>query len=61
MSKLRLASNKLKNVTVRYAVNRVKREQCICTFCVLKEIKDDVHFVIKCPAYSAIRSKYISQ
>jgi len=30
------------------------------TFCVLREIEDDFHFVIKCPAYSAIRSKYIS-
>jgi len=25
----------------------------------LREINDDFHFVIKCPAYSAIRSKYI--
>jgi len=28
--------------------------------CVLREIEDDFHFVIKCPAYSAITSKYIS-
>ena len=60
MSKLRLASNKLKIVTGRYAANRVNREQRICTLCVLREIEDDFHFVIKCPAYSAIRSKYIS-
>jgi len=26
----------------------------------LREIEDDFHFVIKCPAYSAITSKYIS-
>ena len=39
---------------------RVNREQCICILCVLREIQDDFHFVIKCPAYSAIRSKYIS-
>ena len=50
----------LKNVTGRYAANRINREQRICTLCVLKEIGDDFHFVIKCPAYSAIRSKYIS-
>ena len=60
MSKLRLASNKLKIVTGRYAVNRVSREQRICTLCGLREIEDDFHFVIKCPAYSAIISKYIS-
>ena len=60
LSKLRLASNKLKIVTGRYAVNEVNREQRICTLCVLREIEDDFHFVIKCPAYSAIRSKYIS-
>ena len=60
LSKLRLASNKLNIVTLRYAVNRVNGAQRICTFCVLKEIEDDFHFVIKCPAYSAIRSKYIS-
>ena len=55
MSKLRLASNKLKSVTGRYDVNRVNREQHICTLCVLREIEDDFHFVIKCPAYSVIR------
>ena len=61
MSKLRLASNKLKIVTGRYDANRVNREQRICTLCVLREIEDDFHFVIKCPAVlSAIRSKYIS-
>ena len=38
----------------------VNHEQRICTFCVCREIGDDFHFVIKCPAYSAIRSKYIS-
>ena len=57
---MRLASNKLKIVTGRYAVNRVSREQHICTLCTLREIEDDFHFVIKCPAYSAKRSKYIS-
>ena len=44
----------------RYAANIVNREQRICTLCVLREIEDDFHFVIKCPTYSAIRSKYIS-
>jgi len=57
---LRLASNKLKIVTGRYAANRVNREQRICTLCVLREIEDDFHFVSKYPAYSALRSKYIS-
>ena len=60
MPKLRLAPNTLKIVTGRYAVNRVSREQRICTLCGLREIEDDFHFVIKCPAYSAIISKYIS-
>ena len=32
----------------RYAANRVSREQRICTLCVLREIEDDFHFVIKC-------------
>jgi len=58
LSKLRLASNKLKIVTGRYASNRVNREQGISF--VLREIEDDFHYVIKCPALSAIRSKYIS-
>ena len=31
-----------------------------CLKSVLREIEDDFHFVIKCPAYSAITSKYIS-
>jgi len=44
----------------RYAAKRVSREQRICTLCVLREIEDDFHFVIKCPAYSAIRRKYSS-
>ena len=58
---MRLASYKLTIVTGRYAADRVSREQHICTLCVLRDIKDAFHFVIKCPAYSAIRSKYISQ
>jgi len=61
LSKLRLASNKLNIITGRYAVNRVNREQRICTLYYLREIEDDLHFVIKCPAYSSIRIKYISQ
>ena len=33
----------------------------VCVFsCVLREIEDDFHFVIKCLAYLAIISKYIS-
>ena len=60
MSKLRLSSNKLKIITGRYAANIVKREQRICTLCVLREFENDFHFVMKCPAYSAIRCKYIS-
>mgnify|MGYP000505941008 FL=1 len=36
LSKLRLASNKLKIVTVRYAVNRVNGAQRICTFLCFK-------------------------
>jgi len=55
LSKLRLASNKLNIITGRYDVNRVNREQRICTLCVLREIENDFHFVIKCPAYSVIR------
>jgi len=46
LTKLRLASNKLKIVTGRYAANRINREQRICTLCVLREIEDDFHFVI---------------
>ena len=60
LSQLRLASNKLKIVTGRYAANRVSREQRICKLCGLREIEDDFHFVIKCPASSAISCKYIS-
>ena len=41
-------------------INRVNCEQRICTLCVLREIEDDFHFVIKCTAYSARRSKHIS-
>jgi len=33
LPKLRLAPNTLKIVTGRYAVNRVNREQHICTLC----------------------------
>ena len=38
-------------------INRVNCEQRICTLCVLREIEDDFHVVIKCPAYSAVRNK----
>jgi len=32
----------------------------MCTLSDLRDIEDDFHFVIKCPAYSAIRNKFIS-
>jgi len=57
---LRFASNKLKIVTVRFAVNKVNRKQRICTLYYLREIEYDLHFVNKCPTYWAVRSKYIS-
>ena len=43
---MRLASNKLKIDTGRYAVNEVNREQRICTLCVLREIEDDFHLLL---------------
>ena len=35
----------LKIVTGRYAVNKVNREQRICSLCVLREIEDEFHLL----------------
>jgi len=54
-------SNLLTPVTGRYiAINRVKCEQRVCTLCNLRDIEDDFHSVLKCPAYTNIRPNYIS-
>ena len=60
LSKLRLGSNNLNIVTGRYAQNRVDRHLRTCNVCNSRDIEDEFHFVLICPAYTDLRKRYIN-
>ena len=55
--KYRLSSHKLNVETGRY--QGVDISQRICTLCDNNEIEDEIHFILLCPSYSALRTLYI--
>ena len=59
ITKIRLSAHSLHIQTGRYTRNRLPRNERYCLFCRNSDIEDEFHFIIKCPCYSALRSKYI--
>ena len=59
ITRMRLCSHNLNIERGRYS--NIERHNRICTFCNLNEIEDEYHFILKCPLYNDIRSKYIKQ
>ena len=57
MSRFRLSAHKLNVETGRYNSKNAYVPACdrLCTNCDLKECEDEVHFLIKCPAYEDLR------
>ena len=39
--------------------NNIPREQRLCTLCKLKKIEDEYHFLLVCPCYRDIRSRFL--
>ena len=58
-SKFRMSSNNLRIVTGRYQNNREDRDLRLCTLCYCRDIEDEYHFLLVCPAYKDIRSQYV--
>ena len=59
LSKIRLSSHNLNIEEGRY--RNEARPQRICNLCDKRDIEDEFHFIIVCPIYSNIRSKFIKK
>lgn len=59
LSKLRLSSHNLNIEEGRY--RNIGRNERYCTFCNKRDLEDEYHFILICPAYNEIRNKYIKQ
>ena len=59
LTKLRLSSHKLRIESDRYNRNRTPRELRYCTLCNVNDVEDEYRFVLVCPAFIALRKKYI--
>ena len=59
LARLRLSSHNLRVDSGRYISQRFDYEQRYCNFCLEKDIEDEYHFVLICPVYSKIITKFI--
>ena len=56
MTKIRLSNHKLAIETGRH--NKIDRENRICPLCT-NGVENEEHFMMKCPAYSELRTRYL--
>ncbi len=61
LCKLRVSAHQLMIEKGRYAIPKIPVENRICNICDLNEVEDEFHFIMKCSAYSDIRSLLLSQ
>ncbi len=59
LANLRLSAHQLRIETGRYGRNRVPIDERYCTICDARDIEDEYHFVIVCPRYNELRTRYI--
>lgn len=57
LSRFRLSSHSLAIETGRYSAT--PREERLCTFCNMKSVENEYHFLLVCPHYSEIRRQYL--
>ena len=59
LAQFRLSAHRLKIETGRYNGRNqyIPPDQRICQSCTLSETENEIHFAIKCPAYSSIRAE----
>ncbi len=57
IAKLRLSSHQLNIETGRH--RNIERNNRKCIVCPKDELEDEYHFVLICPAYSNLRTKYV--
>ena len=54
---MRISAHKLEIERGRYSRPMISREERFCKYCT-NEIEDEKHFILKCPLYINIRTKY---
>ena len=59
ISRIRMSSHKLNIESGRY--NNIARVNRVCTLCNHRDVEDEFHFILKCPFYADLRTKYIKQ
>ena len=59
LARFRCSSHDLYIEKGRYS--NINREQRVCQVCDLNTVEDEFHFLLVCPAYSALRYKYIQE
>ena len=59
--RFRTSSHSLRIQTDRFSRIRIPRKERICRVCNVGEIKDEYHFILKCPYYDFLRKKYLKK
>ena len=59
LSQFRCVSHNLAIETGRHGPVNVERSRRLCKYCNLQDIEDEYHFLLICPLYRELRSKYI--
>jgi len=60
LCKLRISAHKLMIEAGRYTIPKTPSEKRICQFCILNEIEDEFHFLMRCSFTKNLRSNLIS-
>ena len=60
LSQFRCVSHNLAIETGRHGPVNVERSRRLCKYCNLQDIEDEYHFLLICPLYRELRSRYIN-
>jgi len=58
ITKFRTSDHKLKIEVGRHCRPRLPPEQRLCVYCDQNKTEDEVHFIMECPKYNALRVRY---
>ena len=60
-TRLRLSAHSLRIQTGRYNTEGTPRNERYCQYCDSNNLEDEHHFIVKCPLYANVRSKYLNR
>ena len=61
IARFRLSSHRLNIESLRYVKPRIEPQNCLCTYCNLKECEDEYHFLIRCGKYATSRKTFFQK